>query len=106
MPVFEHASSCEPERKILVRCFSRWFVGQCENHRAAILVAVELVTRAGFHVGIRPLLVTPARLLAVHHRPTQAARFVVSVEWCEIVTMPAAESRVFLEEPLLHIKTK
>src|ERR1700712_2983748 len=106
MPMFEHASRCEPERKILVRRFGRRFVRQRVNYRALILVAVELITGTGLHVGVRSLPVAPACLLAVDHRPTQTTRFVISVEGGEIMTMPTAEGRVFLEESLLHIKTK
>ena len=91
MPVFEHAAGGEPEIEILVRRFGWRLVGQREDHRAAILVAVELETLAGLHIGIEAFPVTPARLLAVDHRPAQAAHLVVSVEWREIVAMTAAE---------------
>ena len=74
--------------------------------RLAVGIAVELVARAGLHVGVGAFAVAPQRLLAVHHRPAQAAHLVVGVERREVVAVAAAELRVLLEQALLHVEAE
>ena len=106
MPVLQHPSGRQPERVVLVRGLGRRLVGQGEDVGLAIGVAVELPAGAGLDVGILALAVAPARLLAVDHRPADAARLVVLVERGQVVPMAAAEGGVFLEEAFLQVEAE
>src|SRR3546814_17660460 len=59
---------------------------------------------ARLHIGVVALAVAPERLLAVDHRPAQAAFAVVAVVGGEVVAVAAAEGGVFLEQPLLDVE--
>src|SRR3546814_18208416 len=61
---------------------------------------------ARLHIGVVALAVAPERLLAVDHRPAQAAFAVVAVVGGEVVAVAAAEGGVFLEQPLLDVEAE
>src|SRR3546814_7895603 len=46
----------------------------------------------------------PAGLLAVDHRPAQAARLVIGLEMRQVVAVAAAEAGVLLEQAFLYIE--
>ena len=73
--------------------FGGRLVGRRHDDRPLVGVAVELPARSLLDIGVVALAVAPARLLAVDHRPAQAAHLVVGVEGREVVAMAAAEAR-------------
>src|SRR5690606_6499712 len=98
VPVLEYPSGAEPEGVILIRYFGRDVIGQGEDDRLLVAVAVELHLAAGFDIGVIAFTVAPLGFLAVDHRPTQTAGFVVGLERSQIVGVAAAEFGVFLEQ--------
>ena len=106
VPVLEHAAGGEPEGIFLVRALGGRLVGEREDHGAAVLLAVEVELLLALGVGVVVAVEAPARLLALDHRPAQAAHLVVAVEGREVVAVAAAEARVFLEEALLDVEAE
>ena len=87
--------------------FRRRLVRRGQDHRAlAVRTAIECDALARLHIWVQPLAIAPARLLAVNDRPAQAARLVIRVERREVVAVPAAETRVLLEQPLLDVEAE
>ncbi|MNZ60499.1 hypothetical protein D3C78_785700 [compost metagenome] len=104
--MLEHTARGQPEGEVLVGRFRRRLIRQGKDHGLAVAVAVELVARSRFHIRIRAFAVAPARFLAVHHGPAQAAHLVVFVEGRQVMPVAAAESRVLFEQALLHIEAE
>src|SRR5690606_29197330 len=98
VPVLEDAAGGQPQVELGVRRLVRRLVGQGEDVGLAVLVAVEAYAFTGRHVGVVALAEAPQGLLAVDHRPAQAAGAVIDVEVRQVMGMAAAELGVLLED--------
>ncbi|MNV75440.1 hypothetical protein D3C71_1687260 [compost metagenome] len=106
VPVLQHAAGAEPERILGIRCFGGRLVGQGEDNRLLVGVAVELHGAACLNIRVQAFTVTPTGFLAVDHRPAQATFAVVTVERGKVMPVAATKLGVLFEQAFLRIETK
>ena len=104
MPVLQDPAGDEPEVELLVWRLRRGLVRRGDQVRLLVGVAVELQPRPLLNVGVVALAIAPQGFFAVDHRPAQATHVVIGVKGREIMAMAAAETGIFLEQPLLDVE--
>src|SRR5690606_7317231 len=106
MPVLQHPAGHEPHIVLFIRTLRRGLVRHAKDDGSAIRAPVELYSLPFPHIGVVTFPVAPARFLAVHHGPAQAAHLVIGVEWRKVMAMAAAELGIFLEQAFLDVEAE
>lgn len=104
--VLQDAFGRELQVVFFIWCFCCWFEWQREDYCFAIWFIVEFVAFACFYVWVVIFAVMLLRFFIVYYWLAQIARFVVVIEWCQIVIVIAIKLCVFFEQLFLQIEAQ